>query len=185
VSAALETVNIVKAESAVTRTRQAFGVSAAPPVATAGADAARPSVPAATLSAARRRASGSAAPPRPALPEQSRVPLRQTAPSARRDLLPSAPPAPHADQRAITFGAGVPLRPRVGGAVEGRRRALHTVTPARAPLPASTRRDPTRAPWLTRRHGGDSGSAHSARPQGSNCGCGCGGGCGCGSGAER
>ena len=146
VAAAIETVSIAKAESAVASTRQAFGV---PAVASTAA---------------------SISPPRPYRPEQSRPPLKTLAAPTRRDLLPGAPPAPLADPRAVTFGAGVPLRPRVGGAAAERRRALHTVTAARRP--AQVRRDPTRPPWA--RTPGAIAVIPDHAPHTAPCACGCG-----------
>jgi hypothetical protein len=62
-----------------------------------------------------------------------------------------APAPPVADPRATSFGFGVPLRPRVGGAAEARRGALAGRIPLRADVvttaTVSSTPDPTAAPW--------------------------------------
>lgn len=67
-----------------------------------------------------------AAPARPAPPQQPRTPLRiDGVPTpARQAAAAPAPPPPTADPRAITYGSGVPLRPRFTGAAEERTKAL-------------------------------------------------------------
>lgn len=131
VSAAIETVNILKTGGAASASKDAFGVTSP-----SGAPVA--ALPSAT----------------PSAPDQSRTPLALTGlPSATtRASTPSAPPPPVADTRATTFGFGVPLRPRVGGgAVESRRGSLVGSIPLRPSIrvtdvlnPAP---DPTAAPW--------------------------------------
>ena len=125
VTAAIETVNSLKAGGAAAASKEAFGGPSigAPPNAT------------------------------PAPPEQSRPPLALTGlPSATTQAAaPAAPPPPMADPRATSFGFGVPLRPRITGAADTRRGALNGSIPLRphervndvvTPTP-----DPTAAPW--------------------------------------
>lgn len=66
------------------------------------------------------RTSGATA--RPAPPAQSRTPMRiEGVPTpARQAASASAPPPPTVDSRAVTYGSGVPLRPRRRGIVEDR-----------------------------------------------------------------
>jgi hypothetical protein len=102
-------------------------------------------------SAAERRAFGAGdgvpAPP----PRTPRAPLREgQLPRPRTTPAPPAPPRPRADERATSFGLGVPLRPRRGDLVAGRA-ALGRRAPVAAPAPP---------PPVA--HAGD-------------CGCGCGG----------
>lgn len=131
VAAAIETVNIVKADASVAGTRHAFGVSSELPTVT---------------------------PARPDAPSQPRGALHRSGDQRAGAVAPSAPPPPQADRRAISFGAGVPLRPRVGGTSVERPRALYTVSPANG----RTRAFSAAAPRADRE-----------RP--SECGCGCGG----------
>jgi hypothetical protein len=104
-------------------------------------------------------------------------------PSARvgpadKVMQPRAYAPPRADPRAVSFGFGVPLRPRVTGAAELRAGAvaLRPYEDARA-LPFT--RDPTVPPWI-RRPAPAATTAPSARHSGSRkagrtgCGCGCG-----------
>ena len=53
-----------------------------------------------------------AAAPRPALPAQPRTPVRLNATPASRPAPAPAPAPPAADPRAVSYGFGVPLRPR-------------------------------------------------------------------------
>jgi hypothetical protein len=136
VRAAVETVQIAKSAQAASQAREAF----TQPTAAAGA-------PAAT---------------RPAAPEQPRRPLAAAGrPAGPQSPAPAAPPPPRADPRAESFGFGVPLRPRVGGAADERKGPFGgwIVVGVRA-------RAPKRAPAAAVRHT----AAH-------DCGCGCGGGC--------
>jgi hypothetical protein len=131
VNAAIETVNGLKAGTAAAAAKDAFRSDDAAPTA---------------RSAARTSAT-------PAPPDQSRMPLAITGlPSATEQAAaPSAPPPPVADPRATTFGFGVPLRPRITGAVDVRRGALGGSIPLRpherandGVTPAA---DPTAPPW--------------------------------------
>jgi hypothetical protein len=120
VTAALETVNILRTANAASSTKAAFGATAEN--ATAPTD-------------------------------QPRAPLRQTGmPSITAQAATAPAPAPPvADTRATTFGFGVPLRPRVGGAAEARRGALSGRIPLRpddvTTATVSSTPDPTAAPW--------------------------------------
>ena len=131
VGAAIETVNGLKAGSAAASAKYAFTATNA--------------------------SSGGAAAPvtgaTPAPPDQSRVPLALSglpSPSVQA-AAPSAPPPPIADPRAVTFGFGVPLRPRITGATDLRRGALAGSIPLRPHARVSdvltTADDPTAAPW--------------------------------------
>jgi Contractile injection system tube protein len=99
-------------------------------------------------STAERRAFAAAEGPAPLAPSAGRAPLRagEVPRAGRGPTAPAAPVPPRADERAASFGAGVPLRPRRG-----------TPTAGRAVL---ARRAPVAAP---------------APPLPPRCGCGCGG----------
>jgi hypothetical protein len=125
VSAAIETVNILRAETAATAARRAFGAPpATPPLPAAGGTAPIPSrgvasiSPVAAVTATAPHAAAFA--PSPAAPDQPRAPLASQgmpSPGVQADA-PPAPAPPLADPRAVSFGAGVPLRPRVGSAAD-------------------------------------------------------------------
>ena len=90
VDPAIQSVAVIETQRAEQKAREAFGV-------------ARPET--------------TAAPTRPGLPEQQRAPMAETgspAPARRRTARP-APTSRRADARSTSFGAGVPLRPRLGG----------------------------------------------------------------------
>jgi hypothetical protein len=166
VGSAIETVAIVKSDSAAADARRSFG-AAVPAAAGAspavGASAGAASIGTASISAATasaiagRRADvpPQSVAPKPAMPAQSRAPLKQrgTSPAlaaASRDEAPSAPAPPLADPRATSFGFGVPLRPRVGSAADLRASAAA----GRIPLRPRSRvtdvivaGDPAAAPW--------------------------------------
>lgn len=113
VSAAAESVRIAKSAQAAAAARAAFSAAAgdtaglAPAAAGSGAPRAMP--PVSTVSGLVAK--------QPGLPEQVRTPLGESGlPSlAQQAGAPPAPPPPQADGRAVSFGFGVPLRPRVGG----------------------------------------------------------------------
>jgi len=173
VSAAIETVATIKAETAAADTRRAFSTPApaSPPlVATPGAGQARglASLSAGVASAARTVAgtsatgssasavSGAALPVgksvNPAAPGQSRTPLSigGMPTQAQQAAAPPAPSPPLADTRATTFGFGVPLRPRIGGAAEVRSGSVSGHVPLHPRQRASdvlVSLDPTAPPW--------------------------------------
>lgn len=96
VSAAVETVQIIRAEAAAAKARAAFDAPARDPLLAAGSST-----------------------PHPKRPDQPRDPLK-----SRPDALivshtagHAAPRPPQADPRATSFGFGVPLRPRAGAAM--------------------------------------------------------------------
>lgn len=150
VRAAAETVQIAKSGQAASQARAAFATPSA--------------------------AAAAGLPSKPAAPEQARTPLTTTgltvgpAPPA-----PAAPAPPRADPRDETYGFGVPLRPRVGGAAAERSGPYGgwIVVGVRAPRDD---RDPTQPAWVGLRPA-PAPSAPADRPK--PCGCGCGGGCGC------
>ncbi|MFN0123891.1 MAG: hypothetical protein ACKV2V_25595 [Blastocatellia bacterium] len=162
VSAAIESVAQNKQQIAAQQTRQAF---AAPPPA---------------VSTGRQT--------QPGPPDQSRPPLKNTGlPTvSAQQSAPPAPPTPHADTRAESFGAGAPLRPQAGNAMEQRTLSLAGSAPLRGSIgqggngepPFSN--DPTTPPWqaLPARDAGRRGAGkiqkktRPARP------CGCTGRCG-------
>jgi hypothetical protein len=139
VRAAVESVQIAKTEQAASQAVQAFSTPTAALPATSAA--------------------------KPAAPEQLRPPLAVAGlPVGPVAPAPPAPAPPRADPRADSFGYGVPLRPRVGGAAAERKGPYGgwIVVGTRAP------REPVPvAAAATRR-----------RPTPCGCGCGCGGGCG-------
>jgi hypothetical protein len=97
-------------------------------------------------------------------------------------VAPAGRAAPALDARALAFGHGVPLRPRVGGAAAERGRAILGGAPLRPDSRAGDAvrpADPTTPPW-TRLPPGDVGRAAADRSQAVRrprrpCGCGCGG----------
>jgi len=171
VSAAIETVATIKAESAAADTRRAFatpapaqlplGVSSGPARGVASlsagvASAARTVAGTSASGSSASTVSGAALPVgksvNPAAPEQSRTPLTISGmpTQAQQNAAPSAPPPPLADPRATTFGFGVPLRARVGGAAEVRSGAVGGHIPLRARQRASDvsiATDPSTPPW--------------------------------------
>lgn len=185
VSAAIETVAATRTQSAAAAARRAFDAPAPPPRSVSSTVAA----PGIRTDLAQRPAPVGAALPaperitRPSLPEQPRSPLRLQGPvtSASSASTPSAPPPPRADVRAVAFGFGVPLRPRVGAAAELRTGALASRIPLRPHGRAADvlePADPTLPPWtrlppdrVRAKADGEQQRNHPARP------CGCGGGC--------
>jgi hypothetical protein len=131
VEAAIQTAAAVKTESAAAQARSAFDLprtaiparparaaSTGRPV-TLGLGSLAPGVAAAVSAAAQ---GPSALGP----PEQPRPPLRLTgipSPSVQA-VAPPAPAPPRADPRAVGYGLGVPLRPRVTGAADERQGAV-------------------------------------------------------------
>lgn len=113
-SAALAAVDIVKSEGATASTLRAFDRPVLAPT-RSGLAGARGlgSVPAATAAAI---VSGTAQLVRPMAPEQARTPLKfQTAAFVSSARAAPAPASPRPDARAMTYGFGVPLRPRLQG----------------------------------------------------------------------
>lgn len=157
VSAAIEAVAAVRSDSAAAEARRAFEstpvAASSSPATSAARAAAAPGVglpsPIAVTAGA---ALASKTSPSPSAPEQARPPLRtQGLPTlAAQAAAPAAPPPPRADARATSFGFGVPLRPRVGGAAELRSSALASRIPLR-PRGAVTAvlepDDPTEPAW--------------------------------------
>ena len=93
------------------------------------------------------------APQQPARPEQPRTPLMADGSRpATQQVSPLRPPsAIDVDSRAITYGFGVPLRPRVSGAAEERKGLIEGRGPLRSPSRDDQglfREDPTEAPWI-------------------------------------
>jgi hypothetical protein len=196
VGAAIETVAIVKAESAATGARRSFGsaVPALPapaPAVTSSSGATaigtasipKTSVPAVTAAPGVPPPSSS---PRPAMPDQPRAPLQkkgtagQSLPSASAQAAaPAAPAPPMADPRATSFGFGVPLRPRVGSAADLRA----SVAAGRVPLRSRSgtadvlrNDDPTAPGWAQLPAGAGRRAADRAQSQRhGGCGCGCSG----------
>jgi hypothetical protein len=129
VAAAIETVASVTAGQAADTERRAFA-SALP----AGGGAVMPPP---------------SSSPKPALPDQPRTPLQLAGAGAAPDT--SAPPPPTADPRAVSFGRGVPLRPRAGGAADLRTAAAIGRIPLRPRSHASNApvtNDPSVPPWM-------------------------------------
>lgn len=163
-SAALETTAIIQADSAAADARRAFGPavpSASPPrppsvnLADGGTAVGAASIPKASTAAIHSPIGlpPVAITPKPALPEQTRTPMQLTgaATPSLRNPAPSAPPPPLADPRSTSFGRGVPLRPRVGGAADLRA----GVSAGRVPLNPQAAvsglfasSDPSAPPWL-------------------------------------
>jgi hypothetical protein len=139
VRAAVESVQIAKTEQAASQAVQAF---AAPTAALPATSALKP-----------------------AAPEQARPPLAAAGlPAGPAAPAPSAPAPPRADPRADSFGFGVPLRPRVGGAAAERQ------GPYGGWIVVGTRSPRLPAPLATT-------AAARRRPKPCGCGCGCEGGC--------
>jgi hypothetical protein len=162
VSAALESVAIVKTETAAADARRAFAAPASsPPPPAQGTRAGLPpapsvglaSLPSATAALLTLPSAGSAVLPiRPAMPDQPRAPLTKTGmPSpSQQQATPSAPPPPLADTRAKSYGFGVPLRPRIGGVANLRAGAIAgriALRPHFAVAEAPIEFDPTAPPW--------------------------------------
>lgn len=123
VSAAITTVQARRAEAAATETKRAFAPTLALPPA--------------------------AAPPRAARPPQPRPPLARSGipDAAAARPAPAAPPPPAPDPRAVSFGYGVPLRPRQRGAADSRAAAVAgavVLRPERGPEAVS---DPGAPAW--------------------------------------
>ena len=128
VSAAIESVQQVKNQSAEQQAREAFKVA---PIA----------LPTATPAA------------QPSQPVQGRLPLAGTGlptVTAQQSASP-VPRPPRADTRASSFGFGVPLRPTVGQAATARAESLQGDVPVKAKCaggdPPITD-DPTTPPWV-------------------------------------
>ncbi len=162
VSAAIETVAIARTETAAATARSAFGppapAAAAPPsggsavTRTAGSG----SLPAATPSAAAAgnlvltpTPGAAASPKRPDQPRPALAVHGLPSPAMQAAAAP-APPPPVADPRAIAFGFGVPLRPRIGNAAALRTGLLAgriALRPHAHTTDVLTPDDPTAAPW--------------------------------------
>ncbi len=165
VGAAIESVAIVKTQTAAADARRSFA-SAVP------ASATPPPVIAPSSS------------PRPAMPEQPRAPLQkkgtaqQSLPSASvQAAAPAAPAPPLADPRATSFGYGVPLRPRAGAAADLRASATAGRVPLRSRSTSAdvlSGTDPTVPGWAQLPADGGrraADRAQSGRRGGCNCGC--------------
>jgi hypothetical protein len=149
VNAAVESVSILRAADAAASTKAAFGA----PSGNATAAAALGTTNGTATAGASLPLGGGPLRISPPPPEQARAPLARTGlPSiTSQAAAPPAPAPPLADPRATSFGFGVPLRPRVGGAAEARRGALGGQTPLRPDDRASGTidgaPDPSAAPW--------------------------------------
>jgi hypothetical protein len=159
VSAAVQTVQIVKAQTAEQQARQAFGMS------TVGALAQSPAA-AGTAPVALGAAGGTALPAAkaggtsgasltPTALDQSRSPLAGSgllSPTAQQNA-PAAPVPPQADPRATSFGFGVPLRSTVGQAAKVRAGALQGQVALRPQIATDgtppLAQDPTTPPWVS------------------------------------
>lgn len=165
-SAALETVQIARSQSAEQQSRQAFAApSPAQSLGTRGASSAiastslrapsGPTTSSANLTTGNGAGANATAAARPSMPDQPRTALARTGllPPARSGTSASAPPPPRADMRSATFGFGVPLRPTVGAAANLRAGYLQGSVPLRSLMrssgnpPATT--DPTTPPWVS------------------------------------
>lgn len=148
VSAAVETVSILRAGAAAASTKAAFGTAVGSPIAAAALGTTN-----GTATAGGGAPDGAPTRVSPAPPEQPRAPLVRTGlPSiTSQSTAAPAPAPPVADPRATSFGFGVPLRPRVGGAAEARRGALGGQIPLRPGDQGSdsieTAPEPGAAPW--------------------------------------
>jgi hypothetical protein len=151
VSAALETVAVVRSESAAAGTRRAFAAPARPTVSGAGSSRGLASLAPSVALAATGEPTATA--PRP---DRAAQPRRALAATGLPSLVQQAaarpvPPAPRADPRAVSFGYGVPLRPRVGGAAEARLGQVGAGTIALRPRVRGTfapvANDPTVPSW--------------------------------------
>ncbi|HYJ79487.1 MAG TPA: hypothetical protein VEW03_07810, partial [Longimicrobiaceae bacterium] len=162
VDAAVETVRIASAQAAARASAQAFGatatrVSASLPTGggTAAASGAAPGVLASpargaasasgggavSASAATIAAAGAATAVRATSLDASSPSPATTATSA-----PSAYAPPRADPRAVSYGFGVPLRPRTGAAAQAAAGVV-ALRPYGRAREAPVTRDPTAAPW--------------------------------------
>jgi hypothetical protein len=145
-SAALETVQKFKNETAEQQARQAFQAPPALGPASSGASAASPATSVAATPAL-------GATPKPAPPEQPRTPLTLAGfPSPTQQVAAVATPAPpKADPRSTTFGSGVPLRSRISPAAGQRAETLQGQVSLKSKtgngLPPSTS-DPTTPAWI-------------------------------------
>jgi Contractile injection system tube protein len=136
VSAAIESVQQAKNQTAQQQSREAFK---APPKLL---PAAGPALQAAATPAAQ---------PKP--PEQSRLPLKNTGlPSAfARQFVQSGPRPPRADARESSFGFGVPLRPTVGEAASARASSIQGGVAVKSKISSGeppVTDDPTTPPWV-------------------------------------
>jgi len=155
VSAATQAVDVVRTEAAASQARAAFEVQ--PPSAGAGAGAPRPrtlgagSMPAATASAVAARAVTSIDPASAASGPIRGALKRSPSSSPATDVASPAEAPPRSDPRAVSFGFGVPLRPRISGAADDRPGAdgwVRVGARARMLTPPQTG-DPTAPPWLS------------------------------------
>lgn len=147
VSAALETVKVLKAEGAASGARSAFQ---APVPKVRPGQLGAGTVPNAVAGAARLGTDV-----QPGAPDQDRAPLRLSAAGAAANSTASTGaqvPFPQADPRSVSYGAGVPLRPLVG-------------TPASQPVVVSPHQARPAPQGVPRVDCSGTGS----------CGCGCGG----------
>jgi len=192
VDAAVETVRIASAQAAARGSAQAFGataarVSASLPTgggtgaasgAAAGVVAPAPggaaSAPggAASASAAIIAAAGSATAVRATSLDAS-----SASPATAAAQAPSAYAPPRADPRAVSYGFGVPLRPRAGAAAQAAAGVV-ALRPYGRAREAPVTRDPAAAPWeqlpavSAPRPAPAGGGASPAAPRRAGCGCG-------------
>lgn len=180
---AIESVKAAKAQVAVEETKAAFAGSTAS--ATSGGSGgsvsgrAASSIASASAPGPSPVGLGSGVSARPALPEQSRSPLRLahgTSQSADASTGSSAPPPPMADPRAVGFGFGVPLRSTVrpaGGVGASSLQGTVSVVSRGGGAEVPTTFDPTVPPWEALPAGGvvNAASTQLRRKGNSPCGC--------------
>lgn len=188
---AIESVKVAKAQVAVAETQAAFagslgGSTTGGGVAATATDPSPSGRPASNPSSASAPGgapvvSGGAVSARPALPGQSRTPLRLGSgappPPAGSSPGPGAPPPPAADPRAVGFGFGVPLRSTVrpaGGVGAGSLQGTVAVVSRGGGTEVPTTFDPTVPPWEALPAAGPpgrTGSTPSRRQGKPPCGC--------------
>lgn len=179
-SAAVETVRGVRVEAAASQARASFGVpTPAPAPSAARTTSAARSLPSGARSSAGAPVVSLAAPAnsRPARPAQPRPRLQSTRPEPAPA---SAPRPPRADPRGVSYGFGVPLRPRaVPPSGVASADGVVALDPRAGGGPRASRPEPGAAPWTYLPAERSRSSERTARG-GADCGCGCNG-----SGAKR
>ncbi len=179
-SAAVETVRGVRVEAAASQARASFGVPTPTPAPSAArvTSAARPVGSGARSSAGAPVASLAApATSRPSRPAQPRPRLQSTRPEPEPA---PAPRPPRADPRGVSYGFGVPLRPRaVPPSGVASADGVVALKPRAGADASASRPDPGAAPWTYLPAERSRPSERGARG-GADCGCGCNG-----SGAKR
>jgi hypothetical protein len=185
VTAALQTASIVRTEGAATQSRAAFGAPAA------GSGRARTRGAGSLAEAAARAVAAGQLPGTVSAAAQARPPLARTVPvgasiqaggiaAGGASATPAQSLRPVADDRATTYGFGIPLRPRVTGSADDRPGAstwIRIGPRPRAPEPLAVV-DPTAPPWVALPAATSttlaSAPVHGGGPR-RGCGCGCGG----------